>query len=67
MGGPDNFAVMYDAFIDEAYREVRERAPAASILRPARRLGLVADFRDLVDITDDSIEARCAAPRSSPS
>ena len=71
MGGPDNFAVMYDAFIDEAYREVRETGTAqqrrffdqhaASRIEAADFGSALGDL--LVDITDDSIESqmRCAA------
>ena len=74
MGGPDNFAVMYDAFIDEAYREVRETAPHSSaVLRPAAARGLrrrtsaarwgISWWTSPTTLS----RARCAAPRSSPS
>lgn len=71
MGGPDNFAVMYDAFIDEAYREIRETGTAQQLRFFDQHAGSrieAADFGSvlgdlLADITDDSIESqmRCAA------
>ena len=71
MGGPDNFSVMYDAFIDETYREVRETGTAQQLRffdQHAASRTEAADFGSalgelLADITDDSIasQMRCAA------
>jgi len=71
MGGADNFAVMYDSFIDEAYREVRDSGTAQQLRffdQHAASRREAADFGSalgqlLDDITDDSIQSqmRCAA------
>ena len=71
IGGAENFAVMYDAFIDETYREVRENGTAqqrrffdqhAASRREAAEFGSSLGTL-LEDITDDSIQSqmRCAA------
>ena len=71
MGGPDNFAVMYDSFIDEAYREVRDGGTAQQLRffdQHAASRREAADFGSalgqlLEDIDDDSLRSqmRCAA------
>ena len=71
MGGTENFAVMYDAFIDEAYQEVRQNGTAQQLRffdQHASSRQEAADFGSalgqlLVDIEDDSIQSqmRCAA------
>ena len=71
MGGADNFAVMYDSFIDEAYMDVRSNGTAQQLRffdQHASSRREAADFGSalgqlLTDITDDSIESqmRCAA------
>ena len=71
MGGLDNFAVMYDSFIDEAYREVRASGTAqqlrffdqhASSRREAAEFG--SALGDLLDgIQEDTVknQMKCAA------
>ena len=71
MGGAENFGVMYDAFIDEAYREVLEGGTAQQLRffdQHAASRREAVDFGStlgqlLEDITDDSIasQMRCAA------
>ena len=71
MGGAENFAVMYDSFIDEAYQEVRQNGTAQQrrfFDQHAASRQEAADFGSalgqlLVDIEDDSLKSqmRCAA------
>ena len=66
LGGVDNFGVLYDHFIDETYREVRQNGTAqqrrfldqhASSRREALAFGQGLG-QLLEDITDDSIESQ---------
>ena len=71
MGGADNFNAMYDAFIDEAYDEVRRTGTRQQLRffdQHAASRREAADFGSalgqlLEDIADDSIQSqmRCAA------
>lgn len=71
MGGADNFAVMFDTFIDENYREVRRTGTRQQLRffdQYASSRREASDFGNalgqlLEDITDDSIQSqmRCAA------
>ena len=66
MGGTDNFAVLYDSFIDEAYREVQEHGTAQQrrfFDQHAASRGEAADFGSrlghlLTDVHDDSIKSQ---------
>ena len=70
-GGADNFGIMYDSFIDEAYREVRNSGTPQQLRffdQHASSRREAADFGNalgqlLEDIADDSIQSqmRCAA------
>lgn len=71
VGGPENFAVLYDLFIDEAYREVQVNGTAQQrrfFDQHAASRGEAAEFGDrlgalLSGIDDDSIQSQmeCAA------
>lgn len=66
MGGADNFAVMYDSFIDEAYQEVRQNGTPQQLRffdQHAASRQEAADFGSalgqlLVTIEDDSIQSQ---------
>ena len=69
IGGPDNFAVMYESFIDEAYQEVRDSGTAqqrrffdqhASSRQEAANFGSALG-QLLEDITDDTLESQMRA------
>ena len=68
LGGPDNFGVMYDAFIDEAYREVRQSGTAqqrrffdqhAASRQEAIEFGSALSYLlEEMEIEDDSIASQ---------
>ena len=66
LGGPDNFAVMYDSFIDEAYQEVKENGTAQQrqfFDQHAASRQEAADFGSVLgqlleDIADDSLHSQ---------